>query len=73
MRLWLWTLKFEERKLNAWLLVLHNKSFIQKDIDKIVIPFVEESFQKEIEKYIIEAYEEKTKGFFTVTISDRRC
>lgn len=34
-----------------------------KDIDKIVIPFVEESLQKEIEKYIIEAYEEKTKGF----------
>ena len=34
-----------------------------KDIDRIVIPFVEESFQKEIEKHIIEAYEEKTKGF----------
>ncbi len=34
-----------------------------KDIDKIVIPFIEESLQKEIEKYIIEAYKEKTKGF----------
>ena len=34
-----------------------------KDIDKIVIPFIEESLQQEIEKYIVEAYKEKTKGF----------
>lgn len=40
-----------------------------KDIDKIVIPFVEESLQKEIEKYIIEAYEEKTKGFLMLRLA----
>ena len=34
-----------------------------KDIDKIVIPFIEENLQQEIEKYIVEAYKEKTKGF----------
>ena len=40
-----------------------------KDIDKIVIPFVEESLQKEIEKHIIEAYEEKTKGFLLLRLA----
>ncbi len=40
-----------------------------KDIDKIVIPFIDESLQKEIERYIIEAYDEKTNGFLMLRLA----
>lgn len=40
-----------------------------KDIDKIVIPFIDEKLQKEIARYVNDAYAEKTKGLLMLRLA----